>query len=146
MNTFKTIALATALAVTTTTALAAGFGERGKWESGWGMGQSEYASDTRQGHLYFSCDSTEGRVSSLMFSRPGQASADSFILTVDGQPVQVHSIDTPAGRQQWPGIYRALRTGKNVSVTIGNRTYPVPSRDAARVIEPWGGKDFSCRP
>ncbi|MBP9610110.1 MAG: hypothetical protein KBE25_12355 [Laribacter sp.] len=146
MNTFKSIALAATLAVTTMAALAAGFGENGKWESGWGMGQSEYASGTRQGHLYFTCDSTEGRVSSLMFSRPGQASVHSFILTVDGQSGQVHSIDTPAGRQQWPDIYRALRTGKNVSVTIGNRTYPVPSRDAARIIEPWGGKDFSCRP
>ncbi|MBE5528701.1 hypothetical protein [Laribacter hongkongensis] len=144
MNTFKTIALATALAVTTTTALAAGFGERGKWESGWAQGVSEYASGTRQGYLYFAC--RDGSVSSLMFVQPSGTMTETFILTVDGQPVQVHSIDTPAGRQQWPGIYRALRTGKNVSVTIGNRTYPVPGRDAARVIEPWGSKDFSCRP
>lgn len=144
MHALKILALAATLSAST--ALAADFGERGGWESGWGMGQSEYASGTRQGYLYFSCDDTEGRVKSLMFVQPNGTMTTDFTLTIDGQSTQVRSLDTAAGRKQWPSIYRALRTGKAVSVTIGSRTYPVPSRDAAEVIVPWGSKDFSCRP
>ena len=66
--------------------LAADFGERNKWEQGWGQGQSEYMGGTRKASLYFSCDSEEKKLTYLDAKVKGQ-SLTAYSLVIDGQAI-----------------------------------------------------------
>ena len=125
--------------------LAASFGERNKWELGWGQGQSEYTGGSRKATLYFSCDSTDKKLSYLDAKISGQ-SLPAYNVIVDGHPFTGFTTNTAdqINHQVWLKFYSALRNAKTLALQSNGQSVALPVAGLKKVLPVVGSAIFNC--
>jgi len=125
--------------------LAADFGERNKWEQGWGQGQSEYMGGTRKASLYFSCDSEEKKLTYLDAKVKGQ-SLTAYSLVIDGQAITGFGTNVAdrINHETWHKIYAALRNAKTLALQVNGQTVALPVAGLKKALPAVGTDRFNC--
>jgi hypothetical protein len=125
--------------------LAANFGERNKWEQGWGQGQSEYAGGNRKATLYFSCDSNDKKLTYLDAKVGGQSLA-TYSLVIDGQPITGFGTNVAdrINHQTWGKIYAALRNAKTLALLSNGQSVALPVAGLKKALPAVGSASFDC--
>lgn len=141
----RTTLTAMALLLLSSSVLAADFGERNKWERGWGQGQSEYMGGNRKASLYISCDSYEKKLTSLDAKIGGQSLA-AYSIVIDGQPITGFGTDIAdrINHQTWVKIYAALRNAKTLALQVNGQSVALPVAGLKKALPAVGSASFNC--
>lgn len=135
-----------AAAVITATAMvanAAEFGNRGYWEKGYAQGYNEYVSGAGGVTLNITCDNNEGMASNFMLVTP-RGVFENFELLIDGKKYLGMSPLSSLGASHFQPAYNALRKAKSITAIVNGKQYPIPAKNAGKVLPAWGGKNFDC--